>query len=407
MLGKIKSRIIRSVRLQCIKFMHRGQWEKARKLLKLVLGSKTDVLLVPVKPINGSFGDDSFLWKESYNTPVYDTTGGQVGEALLVGWVKKMDNCFIHHGTSAVLDRQQTTAYIDVTSVDDANHNHAIGVLEYYKQGRGIIVTGKPFTEIEKGIYIGGNASFNYYHFVVEIAARFYFLDKVAGYDNYPLLVDEVIIRTPQFKDLLDILNDKGRKIIVIQDKIKYLVKNLILASDGAKMVINVFDKTKCSFYDTILCAQALMYIRSKVISKLGLADQPATPEKHLFITRGAAFTRRGCNEDELWQVAERYAYSKIAPQNLSFSEQVACFHSCKSLLANSGAALTNILFMQPGTTVIYWLNQDLRHFTSFNPLAKISGCQLQRIDGVPTGNDKEEIHGYYYVDPKQVEAML
>ena len=72
---------------------------------------------------------------------------------------------------------------------------------------------------------------------------------------------------------------------------------------------------------------------------------------KRFYISRKR--TRRIKNEDKLLPVLEKYDIQTVSPEHLSFLEQVALFAGAELIVAPHGAALTNLVFSSPKTSVI------------------------------------------------------
>lgn len=75
-------------------------------------------------------------------------------------------------------------------------------------------------------------------------------------------------------------------------------------------------------------------------------------PER-LFVTRGSAGGRNVINADELKRFTTRNGFEERSMDGLSVAEQAALFRSARVVLAVHGAALTNLVYCEPGTLVI------------------------------------------------------
>lgn len=82
-------------------------------------------------------------------------------------------------------------------------------------------------------------------------------------------------------------------------------------------------------------------------------AVTPKKPERLVLISRRHQKLRRLINEDELYALLSPLGFELVAPERLSHAEQVELFAHARIVIGSSGAALTNLLFCQPGTTAI------------------------------------------------------
>lgn len=80
---------------------------------------------------------------------------------------------------------------------------------------------------------------------------------------------------------------------------------------------------------------------------------QPRASHRLLFISRRNQKLRQLINEDALYEQLSPLGFELVTPETLPHSEQVGLFSSARMVIGCSGAALTNLLFCQAGTTVI------------------------------------------------------
>jgi len=76
-----------------------------------------------------------------------------------------------------------------------------------------------------------------------------------------------------------------------------------------------------------------------------------------VYISRSGAGRRRIVNEDEVTSILRGFGFEMIRAEELSFEEQVRICSRARYIVANHGAGLTNMLFMQEGGSVL-----ELRH---------------------------------------------
>lgn len=79
-----------------------------------------------------------------------------------------------------------------------------------------------------------------------------------------------------------------------------------------------------------------------------------AAPRRRLYVTRGdRPRTRRYVQEPDLWPELERRGFERLDPGTLTVQEQIDRFASAQLVVGPHGAALTNLVFAQPGTAVV------------------------------------------------------
>lgn len=76
-------------------------------------------------------------------------------------------------------------------------------------------------------------------------------------------------------------------------------------------------------------------------------------PEQLLFVSRGNTRLRRLVNEAELMAALMEFDFEFFLPKSNDHGSQIEAFRSARIVVAVHGAALTNLLFCQPGALVI------------------------------------------------------
>lgn len=79
----------------------------------------------------------------------------------------------------------------------------------------------------------------------------------------------------------------------------------------------------------------------------------PSAGSSKIFIGREHVRRRRLTNSAELGAALETVGYEPLYPEHLDFCAQVQAFAHAHSIIAAHGAALTNLVFCQPGTYVL------------------------------------------------------
>lgn len=221
-----------------------------------------------------------------------------------------------------------------------------------------LIVEMVPATKnIAEGIFLMGFASYNYYHFTVEIMSRLKYVDSFKEYRHLPLIVDSIMTEVPQFYEILQTFNCWHHPVITIKPNETMKVKHLIYPSYNTWMPINVKEREMILAKDFIMAKSGLDNIRSY------LNLQPGPQERCIFISRKNLKATRLGNEAEIVDLFREYGFEIIHTEDLTYDEQVTLFHSAKCIAAASGAALTNIVYCQPQTDIVCIIPEEYRFF--------------------------------------------
>jgi len=150
--------------------------------------------------------------------------------------------------SSVILNDKQ--AIIDrAIGIDQTKYNFSSGHIIAHNRDTAVVRLNKA-EGIKKGIFLGGNGSSNYYHWIVEILAKLEFLSMLPEhYRKYPLLVSEDVIRIPSFRYTLNLFA-KGYETIVTSKELPYVVDELIYINSPNNLPFNLFgnQKFKCSY---------------------------------------------------------------------------------------------------------------------------------------------------------------
>lgn len=255
--------------------------------------------------------------------------------------------------------------------------------------------------EIEKGINLVGAASFNYYHLVVEILSKLTFADYYEEYREYPVLVDEVVLRIPQFRSALDCINKFRHPVIKIEQGKRYLVREMILPSSNVWMPTNVYNRQSIRTSDFLISETVLNNIRNAVN-----VWQEKAPWRKIFISRKNTQAVRLRNEEQVRNIFAENGFEIVYTEELSFRQQVECFGQAKCVVAASGAALTNTIFCQPGTLIGCIIPAEHR-FYMYSTIAYLLGLKTLFLDAEITERTPYAAADAFVLDADYVKRYI
>jgi capsular polysaccharide biosynthesis protein len=147
----------------------------------------------------------------------------------------------------------------------------------------------------------------------------------------------------------------------------------------------------------------AVAYLRERLCPAGAPASRP------IYVSRARTGRRRVVNEDELARVLQAHRFEIIHPQELSFADQVRTFNEAEVVIGAFGSALVNVVFSQPGTTLIELVpfadSAGHLHYA----LAAGGGVRYTALVGTPA----PAVHGMprrdsdFTVDPQLLERVL
>lgn len=227
---------------------------------------------------------------------------------------------------------------------DDSLTYYQVGVIAILKKIR-------PSRKLTAGIRIDGRYSFNYYHNVYENLIRLLAIEKVDDFipQNIPFILDSKVLEVPSFKKIFEILSANIQREFVTIDKDESVEVETLYSISAVNYLVPIhLDKTKGSIQDYIFDKEYVQLMRERLLSHKSLRVFP----KRIFITRKNA-THRKINEDEVFALLEPIGFERLAPEELTFEEQLSLFNNAEWIIGCSGAAFTNLMFCSENCHII------------------------------------------------------
>lgn len=250
--------------------------------------------------------------------------------------------------------------------------------------------------EIESAISLVGNFSWNFYHFIYEFAQKFYLIEAADIPEHVPLLVDSVVKKVPQFSEILNLLKGK-RDVIYLEEQESCKVANLYYPSFVHQIPPNLWDINKIVSEDCYFDVEGLKYLRSRFLSYADGVDSTSSSEagRKIFISRKVS-NNRSYNEDELIETAVEQGYSVVYPERMTIREQFVMYSRVDSIIAASGAALSNIICCNPGCHILV-LTSSRWNLTVFSSIAGLLGLDMKYMCGEI--NDPNNVQSGFVID--------
>lgn len=175
--------------------------------------------------------------------------------------------------------------------------------------------------------------SHNYFHFLLDVLPRFgVFEDTMPGRRADALYVPA---GTAYQRTFLELAGLDGYRIIPAANDRAVRADHLVVPSLPNRM--------------EVAPTATVTWLRSRLPPK-HLDDKP----RRIYVTRGdRPNTRRLVREAELLALLEPRGFVSVNPGQLSAQEQIDVFAAAEVVVAPHGAALTNLLFVSPGTRVL------------------------------------------------------
>ena len=291
------------------------------------------------------------------------------------------------------------------SGADGAAQDCAAGHLLAHDGDTVIVRFGNPGS-LQKGIFLGGNGSSNYYHWMVEILAKLEFLPQLPErYRKYPLLVSEDIIRIPSLRDTLGVFA-RGHEVTVLSRKSVYLVGELIYINSPSTLPFNFSGNRAFRFTDAVIDKSSIDFLAGTALQAARAAQSIAEFPEKIFLCRKDGL--RNYNQGEVLDQLLPRGFCKLFMEDLSFLDQVRAMRDAKVIVGPTGAAWTNLIFCRPGTKALCWMAEELGDFSPYSSIAGMAGVDMRYITYRAGVRSTRKLHfTSYRVEPAMIEEGL
>lgn len=323
------------------------------------------------------------------------------GEALCPpAYVSVIENAVIFGGSSLVIAQQK---FILSDEMVDFNSDE-IGIkspLVKIRHENTVLLEYKKETDfhIKEGILLSCDHDNNYFHWLIECLPKVMLLDALLEFKEVPLLIPRGLHKN--LEEALQRANINKRSLIYLEPNSAYQIERVIYPS-ALSRIIDRYQGSPIFNVDIVLS--------HKWISKVGrllrgnIKDYEK-PWRKLYLAR-----RKGLrilkNEDRLETVLLKEGFEIVELDSVTLGDQISLFSQVALVVAPSGAALTNMLFCQPGTNVIILMsNHETTNFYFWSNLGAINNLNITIIAGerVFRLTDYWSVHDDYLIDTNLV----
>lgn len=258
--------------------------------------------------------------------------------------------------------------------------------------------------EIERGFWMGGLGSSNYFHWMIE------FLPRLIGYAEHvprdtPLILDERVAAVPQLMEALDTCLGGAVDVIRLPRNARCSVRELWLGTLTSWLPFDYREGQVIRADDRRLNDAALRWVRERMRTA---ASATTRKGRKLYLPRAGSTIRRLVNAAEVRGLLERNGFEPVFPEKLSLHAQIQAFAEADIVVAPSGAGMTNVLFASPGARVICFLPEEWRAFSAYSTLAHAAGAECRCVGGEVVADSFRIPHQRdYWVDMEQLQAAL
>lgn len=256
-------------------------------------------------------------------------------------------------------------AQVHLTDSSHAIENISWPTNKIYQVGDSMQII-EPFTsnpiKLGKAILLGSSSS--WYHFLVEIFPRFLMLP------NTDALNSTVIVR--------------GVIPISVQEVIRHLgYLNILSVNDGEKVHVAELITVSDFRYGNPLDVESRKDDLIKVRDYFRNAPIREAPQVNIYVKRSHNLFRPLLGQKRLEKFLTQNGFEVIRPEDLNLERQLTIFANARIVVSESGAALTNMLFMSSASLIIE-INPGNDPVKLWSRFASVLGLKLIIVNGQP-----------------------
>ena len=292
-----------------------------------------------------------------------------------------------------------------VQNMNMVRHDYSADHLFMHGQNNALVIN-RPATHINEGIFMGGNGSSNYYHWLIEILPKlkyFEYLDE--EYQKFPLLVSDDVNHIKTFRESLDYIN-KNRPLIFLDKKRAYLVGKLLHINAPNNLPFNLRRNENIEVSDCLIRPSSINNLRNKLYFASKANSQAVMGNQRLFFARKKE--RRNYNQEEIFEVFRLRGFERVFMEELTLRNQIEIVSNAEVIAGPTGAAWANLIFCREGTKCLCWMADKYANFSAYSTLAKIVDADLRYVIHNSKAKSTEELYKLdYHVNPHEVEKGL
>ena len=326
--------------------------------------------------------------------------------------VFKLQNVFCNINSSSYITKNKDIVYIEEFPYIDRNKaNYASGFISSHDHNFAYIkrFSSKKIQEYENVFFLGGNGSFNFYHWMIEIVPKLLLInnDFIDKYNIAAIVVNECVKKNDNYFWLLEkcLSHLKNINIIYINQLDTFFVKNLFFMNSFNQTVFNFKGTNYKNSLSTIYNNKYLYSLEKKLSSNS--INYGLKVYKNIFILRDentvSKFNKRTYNQSEVFELFQEKGFIGLYLADLTLMEQAHIFRNADFIVGPSGAAWANLIFSKSHAKAISWLPEALEFFDAYSTLAYLKEVEMRFIKYKTIDN---KVHSQYSIDIEELNKL-
>lgn len=302
----------------------------------------------------------------------------------------KLQNVFCNINSSSYILKNKDVVYMEeFPYIDRCKANYASGFIHSHNNDFAYIkrFNRKKIHKYKNVFFLGGNGSFNFYHWMIEILPKLLLINNshIDKYDIDTIVVNDRVKENHNYMWLLESCLSHLDKvnIVYVNQRDNIFVKNIFFMNTFNQTVYNFRDYNYKYSVSTIYNMESLKYLEKKLNIKI--VDDKSNFYKKVFILRDeetvSKFNKRSYNQREVFDFFQKKGFVGISFGKLTLTEQARIFKNADFIVGPSGASWSNLIFAKSGAKAISWLPKQLKFFDTYSSLAYLHNVDMCFIE--------------------------
>lgn len=258
-------------------------------------------------------------------------------------------------------------------------------------------------TSLPQAALFTDSVASNYAHWLTEVLPRIALYVRSESSKDLPLIVDDGL--HPNLYESLSIVVGPKRTVYKLPLDRRVLVQQLDVVTPTGYVPYAPRPPKRAGHSHGIFSAEALWAVREAC--KHLMPSVRAATGKRIYVRRNSGL-RKLVNDQQISEALTAAGFTVIAPEELSFSEQVRLFSQAELVIGATGAAMANLIFCPPGSRVhVLMAQHEDMPYWYWQRLADCIGIELTYGLGEICAAHDKGFHADFTVDIKHIEDAL
>lgn len=324
----------------------------------------------------------------------------------------ELSNIYANVNSSSFLAKSEKLAYIETFPyVGNQKLNYISGYLLYHDSIFAYFKVDKinQIRKFDKVLFLGGNGSFNFYHWMIEIAPKLLCLsnDLLNKYEIDTIVVNDKVRDIENFQWIFQksIQHLEDINVVYSNQSETFYANKLYLINTFNQTIFNFFKPKDLPFISSIYNKAILIAFVERLSSSVDTGEDDS-PSK-IFILRNnnsiSSYNKRHYNEDEVFHFFEKNGFVGVYPDKMTLLQQIQLFKNADFIVGPSGSSWANLIFAKPYTKAISWLPESAKFFDTYSSLAGMFNIDMRFL--IYQTFESDNLHSSYSLSIDKLKA--